>query len=929
MTEKWEEALQLMEEDKYREAITLLEELTKEEQLKDSTAILAEVFRKTGVSYYYLDEEGNAIEKWQKALVLSEVYYGTIHAKTAGLLYNIGSGYKYVFDDENARRYFMRYLTVYDQLPEIDTSKFAKRLIGIADFLLEMGDVHQAQVYSEKALTLVSNDPYRGKVYIELGNIKVALKDYQTGLEYFKKAQAIYETDHQPTEELHNLYQNIGRTYLLTDSLDQAEKYSQEGLKVANILQWDKGAVTDLSVLAAVSKRRKNYPQTLAFYQDILKRKKAIYNKSYEREIAAEYENIGDLYLEMGQLDQAREYLNLAIATLVPAYQKGDVTQLDIENDFVVDNNYLIRVLSIQAKLKEARSAQSKNLDYLREAHRIYLKIDSLIVLTRQNFKATGSKFSQIANTVETYEAGIANAHLLFTQTQEANFRTDAYKFSARNKAIILLEGLQEQQTEKELPPDFSAQKNMIDSTLRAITLQIQEAEIDQSDLRDSLSAQYFNWVRAKERLLKELADQYPQLYNDVFAFINPLSIAEIQQNISTKQTVVEYFYGAQNLFAFLISRDTVLFIQQTKPEPLDQWCISFRKMVEDINGFSAPDFAQLSPRLFQQLFTGKIYDYLFNTTSTEELIIVPDNLLYQIPFEALLKKSDGQKVNTADYLLQDFAISYLFSTQFLRTEKPTQKKATKLFAGFGLQYDSTTLNRLYENLIYNPGDDLYLSRLLFSESEIKETADLFGGATWLGTHSSRQNFLSNASDYQIIHLSLHALINERYPEQSALVFYGGDETTSDYLLRSLEIYNLSLPADLTVLSACNTAAGTINQGEGMRSLARSFAYAGCPSIVASQWPASEQSSKDILLDFYQQLKNGKPKNQALRQAKLNYLANVPPSLALPNYWAHLILIGNPETIDLPTQSWMSSYWIWGILLVLGLLLWQIIARRR
>ena len=88
------------------------------------------------------------------------------------------------------------------------------------------------------------------------------------------------------------------------------------------------------------------------------------------------------------------------------------------------------------------------------------------------------------------------------------------------------------------------------------------------------------------------------------------------------------------------------------------------------------------------------------------------------------------------------------------------------------------------------------------------------------------------------------------------------------------EIYQLDLNADLVVLSACETGYGKFNQGEGVMSLARSFMYAGTPSLVVSLWQVNDQSTAIIMQLFYEKLEKGMPKDIALRQAKLEYLKN-------------------------------------------------------
>ena len=110
----------------------------------------------------------------------------------------------------------------------------------------------------------------------------------------------------------------------------------------------------------------------------------------------------------------------------------------------------------------------------------------------------------------------------------------------------------------------------------------------------------------------------------------------------------------------------------------------------------------------------------------------------------------------------------------------------------------------------------------------------------------------------------------------------------------------------LIIISACETGNGQLASSEGVLSLTRGFAYAGCASIVNSLWKADDEATATILHQFHQYLQKGYTKSKALQQAKLDYIH----SNALhktPDYWAHLILIGN----TLPVITSHSLHWLW------------------
>ena len=119
----------------------------------------------------------------------------------------------------------------------------------------------------------------------------------------------------------------------------------------------------------------------------------------------------------------------------------------------------------------------------------------------------------------------------------------------------------------------------------------------------------------------------------------------------------------------------------------------------------------------------------------------------------------------------------------------------------------------------------------------------------------------------------------------------------------------MHLNADMAILSACQTGYGVINRGEGVMSLSRAFAYAGVPATVMSLWKVPDNTTKEIMVAFYQNLKAGQAKDEALRNAKREYLQNHAESdeLQKPFYWAGFVAVGNMTPIDMtpPYQNFM------------------------
>jgi CHAT domain-containing protein len=255
-------------------------------------------------------------------------------------------------------------------------------------------------------------------------------------------------------------------------------------------------------------------------------------------------------------------------------------------------------------------------------------------------------------------------------------------------------------------------------------------------------------------------------------------------------------------------------------------------------------------------------------------------------------------------YLALDYTFSYNYSAGILLELQQQNNTSENAFLGIAPTFDHANFQK---------------TNLDKTASEITNIAQLFRkGKTISGEIATKSQFLEIADQYKILHLATHATAYDSLMKEGAIYF-------ADDQLTLQEIYNLPLSAQLAVLSACESGTGTISTGEGVMSLARAFMYQGVPSVVASLWNANDKSTNEIMLQFYQYLKDGKPKAEALKMAKEDYLSTSSIKNAHPFYWSGMIMIGDNSTLT----SSNGSFYKW---LILGLLIFLAIAffvRRR
>jgi len=189
------------------------------------------------------------------------------------------------------------------------------------------------------------------------------------------------------------------------------------------------------------------------------------------------------------------------------------------------------------------------------------------------------------------------------------------------------------------------------------------------------------------------------------------------------------------------------------------------------------------------------------------------------------------------------------------------------------------------------------LQPLPFARTEVEGIARLYRGSsqTFLGSEATEGRAKSIGRDVRVIHFATHGLVDERFPLESALALTireSPKEGEDNGLLQAWEIFeSVRLDADLVTLSACETGLGKEMGGEGLVGLTRAFQYAGARTVVPSLWSVGDESTAQLMKTFYERLRAGVSKDEALREAQLTLLGD--PRTANPFHWAAFEVIGD------------------------------------
>ncbi|HHH49502.1 MAG TPA: CHAT domain-containing protein, partial [Saprospiraceae bacterium] len=220
-----------------------------------------------------------------------------------------------------------------------------------------------------------------------------------------------------------------------------------------------------------------------------------------------------------------------------------------------------------------------------------------------------------------------------------------------------------------------------------------------------------------------------------------------------------------------------------------------------------------------------------------------------------------------------------------------------------------------------------FLSSLKYNRKEIKGISKWIKADLLTNEDATKENFLKLSPMYKIIHLATHGQANNKRGEYSFLAFSAANDSIE--LLHASDLYNIDLPAELIVLSACETGVGELKRGEGILSLARGFSFAGVKSILTTLWKVSDKKAASFMDFFYKNISEGLQKDEALRKAKIAYMANCSKREAAPFYWASYIAMGDMDAIELfpePEESFLLWYILSGLCIVgmaLSFYLWR------
>lgn len=889
-----------------------------------------------------LAQQGTAVSKRQaikkylevlqiyKNLQVSEASVREVRLQIATILKKIGELYQSLAEAEQALAYYNQALPIFTELGELRLQ--ARTLRDLAMLHNLFGERQKVLDYLEAAQRLyqrVGDASGVGLTFSNMGWIHYFfLGSRQKGIELYEQALKVYQKAGDVRGESATLSQLAWAYYGLGNN-EQALNYYKQAIEVArkagNKFEEASASIYISQIYEALDKKQ------LAL--DALMTAQKLYQELGNRsELARVYRHLGSVYWTFDDLEKAVEFKKISVSIYRELGERIDEGILLSEIGLLY--NSMNQPVQALGALNQALLVTKATRDRYGEADMLYRiarieteqnnltealeKMDASIKITedlRTSVYSESLRNSFFTMRRDRYEFYIDLLMKLHKSNPSAGYDAKALHASERSRARSLLELLVEAKAELR----SNANKELIEQE-STIIKQINELEKRQVELLDSQPTP--QQVTALETELFQLYQQYEEIKAEIkatspnYAAIaqpQPLTLSEIQSTLLDDNTLLlEYSLGEERSYLWAVTKASINSYELPKQADIEKAIQRFQQE-ELVPIRMRPAQGDLAVNILSQILLKPVAKQLEN----KRLVIVADGRLQTLPFSVLVISQKSQlPLITQNEIVNLPSASTL---AVLRNQVKARQVAPKTIAVladpvFG-KNDRRLRNRTDNS---SNGTIPNLENVPITQVELKDSLRDAGIklTRLLGTrqeaeaiialvpHTQRTQFFDfqankasatnpNLAQYRIIHFATHGILNTVRPELSGVVMSLVDEQgkPQNGFLRLRDIFNLNLPAELVVLSACQTGQGQEVKGEGIIGLTRGFMYAGAARVLVSLWKVDDQATAELMKRFYRGMLQEKlTPAAALRQAQVE-MSQI-PQWSSPYYWAAFVLQG-------------------------------------
>ncbi len=848
-----------------------------------------------------------AIEKFDQAL---EYYQSSPDRYRYGLLLSsIGFAYAQMGSFQKALEYNEKALPLFQSVD--DQRMEASTLNNIGGAYDVLGDLPKSLDFYGQALTKlrgVGDPPTEASTLNNIGKIYGDLSDWQKALEYYGRALPILHELGDVDGEANTLM-NIGTNYFDLGEPDKALGYLDRSLKLRETTGNKDGQAGVLermgSVYAALGQSNhavSTYEQALVLRRVLnngwrtgmtLRRAAIAYSSQGDQQKALSYlqeslellktaedrreqgitlEAFGQVYGRLNQPQEAFDYYRQALALLegvsdlddeVKTHEGMARAQMDLGNLSVAQGNAEQAVRLAEDVRAQAGGEQARASYFATQQGAYELYIDLLMRLNRENpgagYDARALEASERARARSLLEM-LAESHVDFREGVDPDLLKRAHDLAASIDAkanrLMGLEGPATKDQAAELQKQVDEEET-----------QYQQLEVE----------------------IRQKSPRYAALTQT-----QPLSLPQMQATLDRDTSLLEYAMGSERSYLWLVTASSLKSYELPKRTEIES---VVRKLYEQVTARSTYQRGELPadraarieqadkdlPKAARELSAMLLAPAAVQLES-KRLVIVADGALQHVPFAMLPVPGEGQTVPLV-VAHQIVGLPSASTIAVLRQELENRKPAPKLLAVFAdpvfaaddprvklktkaaakpaalvTAENSRILEHLSEDGSAITAARMMIPRLPYTRQEaehilqVAPKGDNFEALDFQASLTSATN--PELAQYRYLHFATHGYLDSEHPQLSAIVLSLVDQQGKPVpgFLRASDIYNLKLPADLIVLSACQTGLGKEIRGEGIVGLTRGFMYAGAARVDVSLWSVNDKATEQLMAIFYEKL---------------------------------------------------------------------------
>lgn len=842
---------------------------------------------------------------------------GTHPTEKAKYLELIGKGYFRIRQMDSAKVYYLKTLKLKKEGGDTPLS-IARTYYNLCTYSIKNSEPQEAKSYGEKGLKTMENedntDDLKADLYNALVGASFQLGDYTQAENYAKlaisKALEVYGEMHPKTVFVYAsaaaIYGQLGQydisieygnksvegiqtifgpdnNYLVPSLINLAEAYSlaedeknslvnlDKAIQIASKNGYKEGEViVKTQTPYFLLKSSPSDPRIEPLLIDALQVNTELYGNIHDRNSFIHL-NFARLYRENGDFDKALESLDKAVIA---------TGFLDASNSQFYSNQptFVMDALDLKSKILVEQYEATKNPAFLNQAFELVEKRLSFYQKVKKLLTSQESVIELQSRLNEFYEDMLSICFESGKERLEVPYNEVAFKLLELANSNTLFLSVMEGHLKKyaKIPDSIIKKEGENRQMMFQLQKSIAEMDAETTEVNTTVAELYEQLLTLQKsqdsitKLIAKSANSYQRIEE---GFVQK-GMEETLKNLSKNQQVIHYFLGKRNLYYLIISKTGLQFERQEVSEENLSNLQDFLLNVSSVSQNEA-----ISKNLYKWLGLNQV------DVNKNRLIVIPNGILGYLPFETLQNEK-------GEMLFEKFSISYAPSLRLVQQLSIDKRTNDKSWAGFLTNTDSEV-------------------SLDAANNEVAQLSYLLNGDVFQGNKASSISLFEAASSYDIIHLALHSKADANNPLFSKIYF-------DDEVINAADIYGSSISSKMVVLSSCESGSGQLKKGEGVMSLSRAFTYAGAASTVVSLWEVPDKETAKIMTLFYQHLKQGKAKDVALRDAKLEYLNTTDDALLKhPYYWAGFVVTGDTSPLYAKqTYSWWMIIGIGGLLLV-------------